>query len=107
MAGRPRIELDKDQIVKLAAMGCTNKEIAAFFDVSQDTIGDNYSDEIQKGKEQGKVKLRRLQWQAAEKGNVVMLIWLGKQLLDQSEKHQVTGDKGQELKIKLSYDRRK
>jgi hypothetical protein len=40
--------------------------------------------EIAKGKAEGNISLRRKQWQmAVEKGNVVMLIWLGKQMLGQ------------------------
>lgn len=33
-----------------------------------------------------KPKLRKLQWQAAEAGNVTMQIWLGKQMLGQKDK---------------------
>jgi hypothetical protein len=33
-----------------------------------------------------KISLRRQQIETAKKGNVSMLIWLGKQLLDQSDK---------------------
>ena len=33
-----------------------------------------------------KIPLRRQQIETAKKGNVSMLIWLGKQLLDQSDK---------------------
>lgn len=33
----------------------------------------------------GRVSLRRLQWRQAQKGNVTMLIWLGKQLLKQRD----------------------
>lgn len=33
-----------------------------------------------------KIKLRSWQWKAAEKGNVAMLIWLGKQYLAQRER---------------------
>ena len=30
-----------------------------------------------------------MQWKAADKGNVTMLIWLGKQVLGQAEKQEV------------------
>ena len=32
-----------------------------------------------------KYKLRQMQWKSAERGNVPMQIWLGKQILGQSE----------------------
>jgi hypothetical protein len=40
---------------------------------------------IERGREVGRTRLRRLQWQGAEKGNATMLIWLGKQLLGQRD----------------------
>lgn len=83
---RPKIEINPIEVEKLAAMQCTNSEIAAFFDCSQDTIERRFAAELAKGREKGKAKLRRLQWQSAEKGNVVMQIWLGKQILGQSDK---------------------
>lgn len=82
---RPQKFIDKTEVEKLAAMGCTNKEIGAFFDCSADTIERRFAGVLQKGRERGKIKLRRLQWQAAEKGNTAILIWLGKQYLDQRD----------------------
>lgn len=82
---RPRKVIDKTEVEKLAAMGCSNIEIGSFFDCSADTIERRFAGELRKGREKGKIKLRRLQWQAAEKGNVVMLIWLGKQVLGQRD----------------------
>ena len=84
--GRPKIEIDSDQVRKLAAMQCTNVEIAAFFDCDEGTIRKRFSDILSKGREGGKISLRRMQWQSAEKGNTSMLIWLGKQYLGQSDK---------------------
>ena len=58
--------------------------MALFFGCHIDTLRDNFSNEIDKGKAEGNISLRRKQWQmAVEKGNVVMLIWLGKQMLGQ------------------------
>jgi len=85
--GRPKIELDRDQIFKLARLHCTIKEIADFFGVDRDTISDNYSAEISKGKADGKIRLRKKQFDLAMSGNVSMCIWLGKQVLDQNDKH--------------------
>lgn len=85
-AGRPRIEIDSEQVRKLAQMHCTTREIAAFFDVSVDTIDRNYAEQINKGRQQGKIRLRDQQLKCAEKGNVAMLIFLGKQYLGQSDK---------------------
>ena len=65
---------------------CPNVEIAAAVGCSVDTLTDRYSELLDKGRSKGKASLRRIQWEAATKGNVVMMIWLGKQLLGQSDK---------------------
>lgn len=83
--GRPKVELDKDQIYKLALMHCTMQEMADFFKVDVKTLRTNYSQELTKGKAEGKIRLRKKQFEVAEKGNVSMLIWLGKQVLGQSD----------------------
>lgn len=86
---RPKAKIDADQVEKLAHIGCTTKEIAGFFEVSEDTIERRFAGELRKGREGGKIRLRRLQLQAAEKLNPAILIWLGKQMLGQSDKLEV------------------
>jgi len=85
-AGRPKIELDLDQIQRLAEIQCTQKEIAYIMGVSVETISRNYMDAVELGKANGKLALRRAQWRnAVEKDNVTMQIWLGKNVLKQSD----------------------
>jgi len=84
--GRPIKPINEDLVEKLAMIGCTMKEIAAICDVSVDTLERRFAELIEKGKEQGKSSLRRMQWKSAEGGNVVMQIWLGKQLLGQKDR---------------------
>jgi|TARA_R100001460_G_scaffold26146_1_gene52790 hypothetical protein len=84
--GRPRKEVNQDQLSKLASMLCTMEEMASFFDCSVDTLERNFADTIKKGKDKGKMSLRRLQWDKAQTGNTTMLIWLGKQILGQRDK---------------------
>lgn len=86
--GRPRIELDDlqlDTIENLAAIHCTNEEIASVVGVSVDTLTRNFAEHIKTGKDKGKASLRRVQWQRAQGGNATMQIWLGKQLLGQKD----------------------
>lgn len=85
-AGRPRKQIDREAIRKLAALHCTLEEIAAFVGCSTDTIQRNYAAEVDKGRQEGKKQLRDWQIAAARKGNVAMLIFLGKQYLGQSDK---------------------
>jgi hypothetical protein len=82
--GRPKLDIDPEQVTRLARLHCTMNEMASFFGCHIDTLRDNFSKEIDKGRSEGNISLRRKQWQmAVEKGNVVMLIWLGKQMLGQ------------------------
>jgi hypothetical protein len=47
----------------------------------------------------GRISLRRKQWEVATAGNIPMLIWLGKQYLDQKDRHEVTGTEPIEIII--------
>ena len=85
MARPKKYKLDTDQIKKLASLGCTNKEIGDFFGCSADLLEKSYSEFLTKGRAEQKLRLRQLQWKSAEKGNIVMQIWLGKQILGLSE----------------------
>ena len=86
---RPLIPIDAGEVLKLAQLGCKNEEIASFFSCSEQTITHRFQEELDKGRSDLKISLRRIQIQAAEKGNVVMMIWLGKQLLGQIDRSQI------------------
>jgi hypothetical protein len=83
--GRPKKELDVEQIRELATIQCTDVEIAAVMRVSVDTITRNYAEMIKEGREHGKSSLRRAQYKLALTGNAQMLIWLGRFYLGQKE----------------------
>jgi hypothetical protein len=77
--------VNPDQIYELAAIGCTDIDIARWFDIDESTLRYNFSDMMIKGREDVKMSLRRAQLQLALNGNPTMLIWLGKQLLGQQD----------------------
>ncbi len=81
---RKRVVPPKD-IYELASIGCTDREIARWFDMDENTLRYNFSDILEKGREDLKHSLRRAQIKLALQGNAVMLIWLGKNLLGQSD----------------------
>jgi hypothetical protein len=83
--GRPRKEIDTELLYKLAQIHCTMKEMVDILGVSEDTLKRRFAGIIDKGKAEGKMRLRRKQIEVAMKGNAVMLIWLGKQILSQSD----------------------
>jgi predicted transcriptional regulator len=89
---RPRIKVDTDFIERLASIGCTVKEIATAVNISVDTMDRNYAEFVDKGRERGKTSLRKKQFELALNGNVTMLIWLGKQVLGQKDKQEVSSD---------------
>lgn len=110
--GRPKTKLDLDALEKLCQLSCTMPEISAYFDIPLRTLEDKYTNDIavrtiiNKGRNIGKLSLRRKQMQILHDTNSVpMAIWLGKQLLGQRDKHDVvTEDKstsklGEAIKI--------
>lgn len=87
---RPLKPIDPKQVELLAGCGCTIDEIAAKLDCSATTIETRFHAEYKKGKEAGRSSLRGKQFERAMKGSDVMLIWLGKQLLGQRDKLELT-----------------
>jgi hypothetical protein len=88
-----RKPVDKDLIYKLAAIHCTNKEIASITGVHYDSLQRHYKDILVAGRENGKGKLRRKMWEEAMKGNVTMMIWLSKNYLGMTDHVMVSDDK--------------
>lgn len=84
---RPKKFIDLELAEKLATIQCTQEEIAVILGVSVATLQRNeeFCSIYKKAKENGKSSLRRMQWKSAEKGNVTMQIWLGKQYLQQRD----------------------
>lgn len=90
--GRPQKEIDVEKLRSLAAIHCTDEEIASVLQISVDTLARRKKDDpvvleaLEGGRNQGKASLRRLQWEAAKKGNPAILIFLGKNILKQRDK---------------------
>ena len=83
--GRPPKPVDENIVFELARLMCTNVEIAGILRISHDTLTRNYRDILDEGRSDAKVCLRREQFRKAMEGNVQMLIWLGRQYLNQVE----------------------
>lgn len=100
--GRKPIEVDPKLVHDLAAIGCKTVEISTILNVSVDTLDRRFAEEMDKGRANLRTSLRRWQLEAAKKGNVTMLIWLGKQLLGQTDKtEQILLGEGQNKGIQL------
>lgn len=83
--GKSQRVVPPDEVYKLATMGCPDREIAEWFDVSESTLRYNFSSYLIKARSHLKQRLRQAQLRTAIEGNPTMLIWLGKNLLGQSD----------------------
>lgn len=83
--GINRRVVNPDEVYKIAALGCTDREIAQWFSMNEDTLRYNFKDIIANAREDLKQSLRRAQIKLALNGNATMLIWLGKNILGQSD----------------------
>jgi hypothetical protein len=128
--GRPRKEIDFKQLEELCSIQCTEAEICSILDVDDKTLtlrimetyGVSFSEYFAQKRGNGKTSLRRAQYLTAvgrepvlsEKGELLvpgtppspaLLIWLGKNWLDQKDKSEISGpDNGP---IYLSVEDRK
>lgn len=88
---RPRRAIDYDAVERLAHIQCTDEEIASVLDFTPEwfckrkKLDKALVQALIKGREAGRESLRRMQYKAAENGNSTMLIWLGKQHLQQRD----------------------
>ena len=81
---RKKVVVPED-IYKLAALGCTDREIALWFDIKEDTLRYNFAEILAKGREDIKMALRNAMIKNALGGNAVMQIWLSKNWLGMSD----------------------
>lgn len=96
-AGRPPIELDMDEINDHLICGCPGTEIAEVMGVHHDTVlrrveefsGMKFSAYAALMRRKGDQALRKVQFDKAtganKDGDNTMLVWLGKQRLDQTD----------------------
>jgi len=85
-AGRPPVVLDEERIGRLAFAGCKNSEIAHILGCDDETLKNNYSPILDKKRAERKAALRAQQTERALKGDIPMLIFLGKNELEQTDR---------------------
>jgi len=84
-----RHDIPPEKVKMLASFGCTYIEIGKYFGCSEKVIRERFRTEYEQGKEEMKLSLRQLQWKHAGQGNTALLIFLGKNYLNQTDKSQV------------------
>lgn len=85
VVGRDKTPVPPDEVEHMASLGCPDREIATYFGVKEDTLRRHFAAFLTKGRQQLKTSLRQAQIRLALEGNAVMLIWLGKNLLQQND----------------------
>lgn len=91
--GRPRKVINQKQFEELCHIQCTQEEICAVLDCDENTINSwcketykkGFSEVFRQKREGGKTSLRRKQWLLADT-NASMAIFLGKNMLGQTDK---------------------
>jgi len=95
--GRPKKQIDQKEFEKLCFLQCTKQEFCSWFDTTdktlerwcKETYGMGFSEVFRIKRENGIISLRRTQFQLAEK-SPAMAIFLGKNLLGQTDKMEQT-----------------
>ena len=91
--GRDKTVVPPDKVEELAELGCTDRDIANFYGIAENTLRYNFSDNLVKGREELKISLRRSMLKTAHGGNAAVLIFLAKNLLGMSDSPTNTEDK--------------
>jgi len=110
--GRPKKAIDYKILEGLCQIQATGEECAAILNIDYDTLDailkrdkhGGFSDYYKKHSASGKASLRRKQMQVALSGNKTLLIWLGKQYLEQSDKLEASGPNKGPITFKVVYD---
>jgi hypothetical protein len=84
--------VDPDEVYRMAEIGCTIEEMSHFFQVDRETLKYNFWPYIKRAEVELYKKIRLKQIEVAMEGNPTMLIWLGKNVLGQSDSPTQTDD---------------
>ena len=74
-----------EDVYKLAALGHTDREIATWFSMKEDTLRYNFADIMDKGRQEMKTALRNAMFKNALSGNAALQIFLAKNILGMSD----------------------
>lgn len=96
--GRPKKVIDYETVRKLAAIQCTQEEIANFLDISVRTLQRDaeFCRVYKKGIDNGKMSIRRTQFKLAER-YPAMAMFLGKVYLGQRDQYVVKTEREDEI----------
>lgn len=84
--------VDPDEVYRLSEIGCSLEEMSNFFGIDRETLKYNFWPYIKRAESELYRKIRHKQIEVALDGNPTMLIWLGKNMLGQSDNPTNTND---------------
>jgi len=83
-------EIDEAEVIKYALAGCYDKTIARLTGIPESTLKRRCGALISKKRAERKYNIRKAQNDAIAQGNTALLIFLGKNELDQTDKQVIT-----------------
>lgn len=84
--GRDKKVVPPEEVQKLAALGCSNRDIANFFGIEESNVSRHFAAFITKGREDLKIALRRAMLDnACRNNNAAVQIFLAKNMLGMSD----------------------
>jgi hypothetical protein len=84
--GRNKVVVPPEEVEDLASLGCTDRDIANWFGVDENTLRYSFSDYLLKGRENLKISLRRAMLKnACVNLNAAVQIFLAKNMLGMSD----------------------
>lgn len=91
VVGRNKIVVPPAEVEDLAALGCTDRDIARWFGIDENTLRYSFSDNLVKGRENLKISLRRAMLKnACVNLNAAVQIFLAKNMLGMSDNGMTT-----------------
>jgi len=94
-----KVIISEEEVRMLASLHCPVSDMVKYFDVPEATLLTHFRPIINEEKEKTKQKLRAKQLEEAFNGNTTMLVWLGKQMLKQTDQ----GPKDDDEKMPLPW----
>ena len=95
------------QMDRMAETQCKNTMIALIMGVNEHTLINEMRVRLEEKRAEGKRKLLEVQYDKALRGDTTMLIWVGKQQLDQSDKASTSITPAQGLSAALEWSRKR
>ena len=91
IVGRNQVVVPPEEVEDLASLGCTDRDIANWFGINEDTLRYSFTDYLIKGRENLKISLRRSMLKnACVNLNAAVQIFLAKNMLGMSDNGMTT-----------------